>query len=124
MGGASRPSGWSASPGNSGPLTQCCLTNLSAKVEMLCHPHCPICRHQSQAAAEPLKHGRCNWRAELSLFFNFNFLRQPQQLWCRRRLLRVPWAARRFNQSILKELSPEYSLQGLMLKLQYFGHLM
>ena len=48
------------------------------------------------------------------------------ELWCWRRLLRVPWAARRSNQSILKEISPEYSLKGLMLKLklQYFGHLM
>ena len=47
-------------------------------------------------------------------------------LWCWRRLLRVPWMARRSNQSILKEISPEYSLEGLMLKLklQYFGHLM
>ena len=42
---------------------------------------------------------------------------------CWRRLLRVPWAARRSKQSILKEISPEYSLEGLMLKLQYFGHL-
>ena len=48
------------------------------------------------------------------------------ELWCCRRLSRVPWAARRSNQSILKEISPEYSLEGLMLKLklQYFGHLM
>ena len=48
------------------------------------------------------------------------------ELWCWRRLLRVPWTARRSNQSILKEISPEYSLQGLTLKLklQYFGHLM
>ena len=48
------------------------------------------------------------------------------ELWCWRRLLRVPWTARRCNQSILKEISPEYSLEGLMLKLklQYFGHLM
>ena len=48
------------------------------------------------------------------------------ELWCWRRLLRVPWTARRFKQSILKEISPEYSLEGLMLKLklQYFGHLM
>ena len=47
------------------------------------------------------------------------------ELWCWRRLLRVPWTARRSNQSMLKEISPEYSLQGLMLKLklQYFGHL-
>ena len=50
------------------------------------------------------------------------------ELWCWRRLLRVPWTARRYNQSILKEINPEYSLEGLMLKLklklQYFGHLM
>ena len=48
------------------------------------------------------------------------------ELWCWRRLLRVPWTARRSNQSILKEVGPGYSLQGLMLKLklQYFGHLM
>ena len=48
------------------------------------------------------------------------------ELWCWRRLLRIPWTARRSNQSILKEISPEYSLKGLMLKLklQYFGHLM
>ena len=46
------------------------------------------------------------------------------ELWCLRRLLRVPWAARRSNQSILKEISPDYSLEGLMRKLQYFGHLM
>ena len=48
------------------------------------------------------------------------------ELWCWRRLLRVPWTARRSDQSILKEISPEYSLEGLMLKLilQYFGHLM
>ena len=44
------------------------------------------------------------------------------ELWCWKRLLRVPWTARRSNQSILKEISPEYSLEGLMLKLQYFGH--
>ena len=48
------------------------------------------------------------------------------ELWCWRRLLRVPWTARRFNQSLLKEISPEYSLEGLRLelKLQCFGHLM
>ena len=48
------------------------------------------------------------------------------ELWCWRRFLRVPWTARRSNQSILKEINPEYSLEGLMLmlKLQYFGHLM
>ena len=46
------------------------------------------------------------------------------ELWCWRRLLRVPWIARRSNKSILKEINPEYSLEGLLLKLQYFGHLM
>ena len=50
----------------------------------------------------------------------------PLLLWCWRRLLRVPWTARRSNQSILREISPVYSLDGLMLKMkfQYFGHLM
>ena len=50
----------------------------------------------------------------------------PFELWCWRRLLRVPWTARKSNQSVLKEINPEYSLEGLMLKLklQYFGHLM
>ena len=46
------------------------------------------------------------------------------ELWCWRRLLRVPWTASGSNQSILKEINPEYSLEGLMLKHQYFGHLM
>ena len=45
-------------------------------------------------------------------------------MWCWRRLLRVPWTARRSNQSILKEINPEYSFEGLILKFQYFGHLM
>jgi len=58
------------------------------------------------------------------LLFSNHYL--PFELWCWRRLLRVPWTARRSNQSILKKISPEYSLEGLMLKLklQYFGHLM
>ena len=51
-------------------------------------------------------------------------LRIPALVQCWRRLFRVPWTTRRSNQSILKEISPEYSLEGLMLKLQYFGHLM
>ena len=46
------------------------------------------------------------------------------ELWCWRRLLRVSWTARKLNQSILREINPEYSLEGLMLKLQYFGYLM
>ena len=48
----------------------------------------------------------------------------PFELWCWRRPLRLPWTARRSNQSILKEITAEYSLEGLMLKLQYFGHLL
>ena len=50
--------------------------------------------------------------------------RMAFELGCWRRLLRVPWTGRRSNQSILKEINPEYSLEGVMLKLQYFGHLM
>ena len=46
------------------------------------------------------------------------------KLWCWRRLLKIPWTARRSNQSVLKEINPEYSLEGLILKLQYFGYLM
>ena len=46
------------------------------------------------------------------------------KLWCWSRFMRVPWTARRSNQSILREINPEYSLEGLMLKLQYFSHLM
>jgi len=64
----------------------------------------------------------CRWhRMERGAVFYFIVI-----LWCWRRLLRVLWTARRSNQSILKEISPEYSLEGLMLKLklQYFGHLM
>ena len=58
--------------------------------------------------------------------FSASFRTDAFELWCWRRLLRVPWTARRSNQSILKEITPEYSLEGLMLKpkLQYFGHLM
>ena len=65
----------------------------------------------------------------LCMDVNFGLYRklstEELMLWCWRRLLRVPWTARRLNQSILKEINPEYSLEGLMLKLklQYFGHL-
>ena len=60
-----------------------------------------------------------------SAFFTSSIPQDAFELWCWRILLRVPWTARRSNQSILKEISPEYSLAGLMLKLklQYFGHL-
>ena len=64
------------------------------------------------------------WMWELD--YKENWVLKNFELWCWRRLLRVPWTARRANQSILKEISPEYSLEGLMLKqkLQYFGYLM
>ena len=63
-----------------------------------------------------------SWTIQKAESWRFNAF----ELWCWRRLLRVPWMARRSNQSILKEISPEYSLEELMLKLklQYFGHLM
>ena len=62
---------------------------------------------------------KCYW-------LDFRVLNDAFELWCWRRLLRVPWTARRSNQSILKEISPGCSLEGMMLKLklQYFGHLM
>ena len=67
-------------------------------------------------------YGYENWTIKKAEHRSINAL----ELWCCRRLLRVPWTARRSNQSILKEISPEYSLEGLMLKpkLQHFGHLM
>ena len=70
-----------------------------------------------------MKYEVCNFPL-LHLQLKKNFF--AFKLWCWRRLLRVPWTARRSKQSILKEISPEYSLEGLMLKLklQYFGHLM
>ena len=62
----------------------------------------------------------------VSISENNGLLIDNFESWCWRRLLRVPWTARRSNQAILKEISPEYALEGLMLKLklQYFGHLM
>ena len=67
-------------------------------------------------------HGRESWTIKKAEHWRIDAF----ELWCWRRLLWVPWTARRSNQSILKEISPEYSLEGLMLKLkrQYFGHLM
>ena len=74
-----------------------------------------------KAMAFPVVMYRCeSWtfkKAECQRIDAFEF-------WCWRRLLRVPWTARRSNQSILKEISPEYSLEGLMLRLQYLDHLM
>ena len=69
-----------------------------------------------------VKYGCESWTTKKAEHQRINALK----LWCWRRLFRVPWTARRSNQSILKEINPEYSLEGLMLqlKLQYFGHLM
>ena len=66
------------------------------------------------------------WTIKKALLLLYQQKIDAFELWCWRRLLRVPWTARRSNQSILKEINPEYSLEGLMLKLklQYFGHLM
>ena len=78
--------------------------------------------HLVKAMVFPVVMHRCeNWTIKKAEFQKINI----SELWCWRRPLRVPWTARRFNQSILKEISPEYSLEGLMLKLrlQYFGHL-
>ena len=79
--------------------------------------------HLVKAKVFPVvKYGCESWTIKKAEYLRFDAF----ELWCWRRLLRVPWTARRPNQSILKEISPEYSLEGLMLKLklQYFGHLM
>ena len=70
--------------------------------------------------------GETDWQGNWTIKQTEHWRSDASDLWCWRRLLRVPWTARRSNQSILKEISPEYSLEGLMLKLklQYFGHLM
>ena len=77
----------------------------------------------SQSYGFPCSHVQCeSWTIKKAEHWRVDAF----ELWCWRRLLRVPWTARRSNQSILKEINPEYSLEGLMLKLklQYFGHLM
>ena len=85
-------------------------------------PPSPTNWNSSKSFSKVVMYGCESWtikRAERRIIDAF-------ELWCWRRLLRVPWTARRFNQSILKEISPGCSLEGLMLKLklQYFGHLM
>ena len=73
----------------------------------------------------PSLHGKCMYRYESWTIKKTECIRiDAFELWCWRRLLRVLWTARRSNQLILKEINPEYSLGGLILKLQYFGHLM
>ena len=76
--------------------------------------------HLVKAMVFPVMYGCESWTIKKAKHGIINAF----ELWCWRRLLRVPWTARRSNQSILKEISPEYSLEGLMLKLQYFGQLM
>ena len=79
--------------------------------------------HLVKAVVFPVVMYRCeSWTIKKAEFWRIDAF----ELWCWRRVLRVPWTARRSNPSILKEISPEYSLEGLMLKLklQYFGHLM
>ena len=83
----------------------------------------PIKVHLVKAVVFPVVMNGCeSWTIKKSKRLRIDAF----ELWCWRRLLRVPWTPRRSNQSILKEISPEYSLEGLMpkLKLQYFGHLM
>ena len=84
---------------------------MSTKVRLVKAMVCPV-----------VMYGRESWTVKKAEGQRINAF----ELWCWRRLLRVPWTARRSNQSILKEVSPEYSLERLMLKLklQYFGHLM
>ena len=77
--------------------------------------------HSVKAMVFPLVMYGCeNWRMKKAECQRID----ASELWCWKRLLRAPWTARRSNQSILKQISPEYSLERLMLKLQYFGHLM
>ena len=86
-------------------------------------PYCQIQTKIVKATVFPVvMHGYESWTAKKGEHQKIDAF----ELWCWRRLLRVPWTARKSNQSILKEISPEYSLEGLMLKvkLQYFGHLM
>ena len=92
--------------------------SLSTKVHLIKAMVVPVVMYGCESwAIKKAEH----WRIDAFFFWIDAF-----ELWCLRRLLRVPWTARRSNQSILKEISPEYSLEGLMLKLklQYFGHLM
>ena len=81
--------------------------------------------HLPRDANSEAHRGKVTWLASLKLKY-WCFIEHRRidvfKLWCWRRLLRVPWTARRPNQSIIKEINPEYSLEGLKLKRQYFGH--
>ena len=114
-----------------------CVSNHQKNVKYLCQDQNPgllalvhglspksicinsLCIHRELGKKIGIHQSASYWNLRCSAFF-------PFELWCWRRLLRVPWTARRSNQSILKEISPGCSLEGLMLKvkLQYFGHLM
>ena len=93
--------------------------NVNEILPSLC-PHRNYCPAGKRVVFSVVMYGCESWTIKKAEHQRIDAL----ELWCWRRLLRVPWTARRYNQSILKEISPEYSLKGLMLKLQYFGHLM
>ena len=97
--------------------------SLSILASLVCMPSSGIAGSSSQGYGFSSSHV---WMWELDIKKAEHRRIDAFELWCWRRLLRVPWTARRSNQSILKEISPECSLEGLMLKLklQYFGHLM
>ena len=101
------------------------MTNLDSNLENLKNRDITLLKkvHLVKAMVFPVVMYGCeSWTAKEAEYRRIDVF----ELWCRRRLLRVPWTARRSNHSILQEISPEYSLEGLMLKLkhQYFGHLM
>ena len=96
------------------------MTNLDSILKSR-HIALPTKVHLVKAMDFPVVMYRCeSWTTKKAEHWRIDAF----ELWCWRRLLGVPWTARRSNQSILKEISPEYSLEGLKLKLQYFGHLM
>ena len=96
------------------------MTNLDSKLKSR-DITLPTKVHTVKAMVFPVVTYRCeSWTIKKAKCRKINAF----ELWCWRGLLRVPWIARISNQSILKEISPKYSLEGLMLKLQYFGHLM
>ena len=94
---------------------------------MLCSIQYTFCRPQIWNHSEPVS---SRLTEKLAFYKSWTIKKVEQQridvfkLWCWKRFLKVPWTARRSNQSILREINPKYSLEGLMLKLQYFGHLM
>ena len=107
------------------------LPSLSRKKDTATHPHSVNEKRAPWLARQAQLHPGCgsgpvNAMGSLLERKGSEWILLANQLWCWRRLIRVPWTARRSNQPILKEISPEYSLEGLMLKpkLQYFGHLM